>query len=84
MARSPGDKKHLTPKDVAMLLQVEPGTVRVWSQEGRLRSTMTPGGHRRFSYRDVEEFAREHNIVRINGSTGGLFQPLDLPHVRTD
>lgn len=44
------------------MLQVEPGTVRVWAQDGRLHATTTPGGHRRFSLQDVERFAREHGI----------------------
>jgi len=63
MARQSRGKDYLTPKEVARLLQVEPGTVRSWSQEGRLRATTTPGGHRRYSYRDVEMFARENGIA---------------------
>jgi len=57
------NKDYLKPKEVAKLLRVEPGTVRLWTQDGRLRATTTAGGHRRFSYRDVEMFAREHNIA---------------------
>ena len=63
MTRSPRKKEYLKPKEVAALLRVEPGTVRLWTQNGRLRATVTPGGHRRFSYHDVEKFAREHNIA---------------------
>lgn len=63
MSRRLRSKGYLKPKEVANLLRVEPGTVRLWTQDGRLRSTTTAGGHRRFSYRDVEMFAREHNIA---------------------
>jgi len=63
MTRRLRSKDYLKPKEVAKLLQVEPGTVRLWTQDGRLRATTTPGGHRRFSYRDVEMFAREHHIA---------------------
>ena len=63
MARSLRNKDYLKPKEVATLLRVEPGTVRLWTRDGRLRATTTPGGHRRFSYRDVEMFAREHDIA---------------------
>ena len=63
MTRKLRHKDFLKPKEVAALLQVEPGTVRLWTQDGRLRATTTPGGHRRFSYQDVEQFAREHNIA---------------------
>ncbi len=63
MARSPRNRDYLKPKDVAQLLRVEPGTVRLWTQDGRLRATTTAGGHRRFSYHDVEMFARAHDIA---------------------
>ena len=56
-------KAYLKPREVAELLRVEPGTVRVWAQSGRLRSSTTPGGHRRFARRDVLAFAREHGIA---------------------
>ncbi len=63
MARRLRNKDYLKPKEVAQLLRVEPGTVRLWTQDGRLRATTTAGGHRRFSYQDVEMFAREHGIA---------------------
>jgi excisionase family DNA binding protein len=52
----------LKPSQVAELLRVEPGTVRTWTQSGQLRATTTPGGHRRFAYRDVVAFARQHGL----------------------
>lgn len=66
MTRQLRNKDYLKPKEVAKLLRVEPGTVRLWTQSGKLRATTTAGGHRRFSYRDVEMFAREHNIALSN------------------
>ena len=62
MARHLRNKDYLKPKEVATLLRVEPGTIRLWTQDGRLRATTTAGGHRRFSYHDVEMFAREYGI----------------------
>lgn len=63
MVRRLRNKDYLKPKEVAQLLRVETGTIRMWTQAGRLRATTTAGGHRRFSYHDVEMFAREHNIA---------------------
>lgn len=63
MAQRRSNKDYLKPKDVAKLLRIEPATVRLWTRDGRLRSTTTAGGHRRFSYHDVDRFAREHNIA---------------------
>jgi len=72
MAQRLRHKDYLKPKDVAKLLRVEPGTVRLWTQDGRLRATTTAGGHRRFSYQDVEMFAREHNIALPTRTGDGL------------
>lgn len=46
----------MTPTEVADRLLVTPVTVRMWAQRGLLPSETTPGGHRRFRTRDVEEF----------------------------
>ena len=55
-------KTHLTPNEVAELLMVNPVTVRQWAARGLLRSLTTPGGHRRFLLRVVEEFARSRGL----------------------
>ena len=51
-------KDYLTPNEVAELLRVAPVTVRSWAAKGLLRAELTPGGHRRFLRKDVEEFVR--------------------------
>jgi excisionase family DNA binding protein len=44
----------LTPAQVAEHFNVNPKTVTRWAAEGRLPSTRTPGGHRRYRRADVE------------------------------
>jgi excisionase family DNA binding protein len=63
-------KTHLTPNEVAQLLLVNPVTVRQWAARGLLRSTATPGGHRRFLLSDVEEFARSRGSAPRATATG--------------
>src|SRR3984893_10601781 len=63
-------KTHLTPNEVAELLMVNPVTVRQWAARGLLRSLTTPGGHRRFLLRDVEEFARSRGSTPAPRSSG--------------
>lgn len=48
--------EYLTPNQVADRLLVAPVTVRLWANRGLLPSETTPGGHRRFRARDVEDF----------------------------
>jgi len=54
-------QKWLTPADVAEQFHVSPITVRNWANSGKLKSTVTPGGHRRFSAQSVDEFALSRN-----------------------
>ncbi len=77
----------LTPTEVARLLIVSPVTVRHWSQQGKLKARLTPGGHRRYSLEEVSRFALEHGIdikrqlnersrVLVISAESGLFNHL--------
>lgn len=56
------EKQYLTPTEVANLLMVSAVAVRKWAQGGELKALTTPGGHRRFLMRDVQEFAKKRGI----------------------
>lgn len=56
------ENDYLTPTQVARMLMVSPVTVRAWAQRGQLKAQTTPGGHRRFRYADVQDFARRHQL----------------------
>lgn len=43
----------MTPGEVASLFRVDPKTVTRWAAAGRVGSIKTPGGHRRFSEKEV-------------------------------
>jgi excisionase family DNA binding protein len=47
------NEKKLTTGEVAALFRVEPKTVTRWAKSGKLSSTRTLGGHRRFSESEV-------------------------------
>lgn len=48
----------LTTREAAVALGVSVSTARRWSDEGRLRTTKTSGGHRRFRLADLRDLAR--------------------------
>ena len=58
-----GREDILAPQEVADLLLVSPVTVRQWANKGDLKALVTPGGHRRFTRRDVESFARQRGLT---------------------
>jgi excisionase family DNA binding protein len=49
----------LTPAEVAKRLGVSPITVRSWVAKGWLPAHLTPGGHRRFLWADVERLLEQ-------------------------
>ncbi len=55
-------RAYMTPNEVAELLRVSPVTIRQWAQKGWIKATTTAGGHRRFSRKDVEAFARQRGM----------------------
>jgi excisionase family DNA binding protein len=45
----------LSLQQASQLLGVHPATVRLWADQGKLKSIRTAGGHRRFSQQDVSK-----------------------------
>jgi excisionase family DNA binding protein len=65
---APQIEGFLTPAEVAAVLHVDPNTVARWSNEGKLASIRTPGGHRRYPISEVIRLARGTPAVgRRNG-----------------
>jgi excisionase family DNA binding protein len=56
--QSPGNgaADWLTLGQAARYLGVAQSTIRKWSDQGRLAAFYTPGGHRRYRQRDLDEF----------------------------
>ena len=54
------------------MLGVSPGTLRRWSDNGRVHVFTTPGGHRRFPRSAVERLIRSHPPARRALGVGGL------------
>ncbi len=57
----------MAPAEVARRLGVSPITVRSWVSKGWLTSHLTPGGHRRYLWADVERLLAERSeaITRL-------------------
>lgn len=53
-AGEPHAEYTLGVPEVAGILGVDPKTIRVWADTGRLHCWRTPGGHRRFRRADVD------------------------------
>jgi excisionase family DNA binding protein len=49
----PADERLMTPAEVAAAFRVDSKTVSRWAKAGKISSTRTPGGHRRFPEAEV-------------------------------
>lgn len=56
MEPSDPDDDLLTPREVAQIFGVRTTTIARWSRTGMIRSSRTPGGHRRYRRGDVHAF----------------------------
>lgn len=54
--------KNLSTFRIAEMLQVDPGSVANWIDQGLLHAHRTPGGHRRVAVDDLLVFLREHKM----------------------
>ena len=55
-------KKNLNTKQVGDLFGVNESTVRRWTMSGKIQCLSSAGGHRKFSYNHIIEFAKERGI----------------------
>jgi excisionase family DNA binding protein len=60
--RQPPARKNMSTFAVAKLLEVDPGSVANWIDDGKLKAHRTPGGHRRVLVDDLIKFLREHDM----------------------
>lgn len=60
----------LSPSQAASALGVSLGTIRRWADVGYLESYRTPGGQRRFSVQQIEQFLKELEARRAERERG--------------
>lgn len=61
------ESEWLSLQRASQMLGVHPATLRLWADQGKIRSARTAGGHRRFAIQDVQSFA-----ARKNSEDGGV------------
>ena len=59
-------KKYYTSRDVSEMFQLNESTIKRWADAGKLRCSKTPGGHRKFTAAQVEEFAKSSGLTPTN------------------
>ena len=65
-------KEVLSPKDLAAAIGVSESSLKRWADKGEVRSTRTPGGHRRIPIAEAIRFIRAHNVTVVKPELLGL------------
>jgi excisionase family DNA binding protein len=59
--------------EASLLLGVSEPTLRQWTDEGSIKAFVTPGGHRRYSKKELEAFLSSHeNLLGVKDLVGKL------------
>lgn len=66
--RSPDVEPLLTPAEVGALFRVDPKTVTLWAEAGKITSVRTLGGHRRYRQAEVLGLLYESDTGGTAGS----------------
>ena len=54
---SVSDRNLVSISEASRILGVSEATLRLWTDDGRIKAFVTPGGHRRYSRNDLRRFA---------------------------
>jgi len=66
--------------EASRILGVSEATLRLWTDEGKIRAFVTPGGHRRYSKADLRRFAGLQGKVHgVKDVVSGLEEAASLP-----
>lgn len=65
------------------VLGVSEATLRHWTDEGRVKAFVTPGGHRRYSEHELKRFAKDHEVPQRSGSVRDHLEHTAMDHRKT-
>ncbi|MBM4462063.1 MAG: MerR family transcriptional regulator [Chloroflexi bacterium] len=74
------ERSLVSISEASRILGVSEATLRLWTDEGKIRAFVTPGGHRRYSRADLRRFAGLQGKVRsVKDLVSGLEEAASLP-----
>jgi MerR family transcriptional regulator, light-induced transcriptional regulator len=65
-------KEVLSPKELAAAIGVSESSLKRWADKGEVKSTRTPGGHRRIPISEAIRFIRNSNVTIVKPELLGL------------
>jgi excisionase family DNA binding protein len=81
--QSSSKKLFVSVSKASEVLGISEATLRHWTDEGRVKAFVTPGGHRRYSTHELERFTKAHRTTQSMGNVAELLQHTAANHRRT-
>jgi excisionase family DNA binding protein len=82
--RQPSDRElFLSVGKASKVLGICEATLRHWTDEGRVKAFVTPGGHRRYSEHELKRFTRSHQVTQRPSNVVDHLENTASDHRRT-
>lgn len=65
------------------VLGISEATLRHWTDEGRVKAFVTPGGHRRYSEHELKRFTKSHQVTQRPSNVAEHLEHTAMDHRRT-
>ena len=79
---SPGGQ-FVSVSKASEMLGISGATLRHWTDQGRVKAFVTPGGHRRYSEHELRRFTRVHRAGQAPAKVADHLEQTALDHRRT-
>jgi excisionase family DNA binding protein len=80
---SPPGKPFVSVGKASDILGVSETTLRHWTDEGRVKAFVTPGGHRRYSEHELRRFTRTHQASQAPMKVADHLEQTAVDHRKT-
>lgn len=79
----PTKEVFLSVSKASEVLGISEATLRHWTDGGRIKAFVTPGGHRRYSTHELERFTTAHRTTQSRGNVAERLEHTAADHRRT-
>lgn len=77
-------REWLSLREAAERLGIHPTTLRRWADTGGISVMLTPGGHRRFSVSDIDQFEQKRHGLRVLSGVEQLWAAQAIDRTRRE
>ena len=62
--------RYISSKNAAEILGINISTLKRWTENGIIKCTKTPGGHRKFTIQNIRDYYKKNRETKVNSELG--------------